>query len=77
MIMETILSHVADTLGLERRRVQEVNLLASGDPLACGNVIDDCTVQRCWSSLMTECGYEGKRSAVESFNRFIKCLYSW
>ena len=70
IIMEHILSCIADSLGLEKMHVQEMNLLENGDHLACGDIINDCTIRRCWDTLKTEYGYEKKKNEVKEYNRW-------
>lgn len=68
MIMETIITRIADTLGLDTNRVQEANLLKDGDKLLYGLEVEDCTIRRCWSTLKEKCDFEGKKKAIQKFN---------
>ena len=73
VIIETILSHIADNLGLPRDQVQELNLLKDGDHLAAHkDIVDNCSIKRCWDTLKTDCDYEMKKKTVETYNRCIK-----
>ena len=70
VIMETILSHVADHLGLNKEDVQELNLMKDGDLfVGLNEIASDCSIRRCWSSLLNESKFEEKKAAVEEFNR--------
>lgn len=68
IIMETILSHVADNLGLEKYTVQEINLMDTGDHFASGDIID-YSIKRCWTAIKNEYDFERKKRDVESFNK--------
>lgn len=69
MIMENVISHVADTLGVEANVIQERNLLRDGDTLLYGYKMEDCTIRRCWDTLKEKSEFDKKMAAVKEFNR--------
>ena len=69
MIMETIISHVADTLGVDKTIIQERNLLRDGEELVYGVIVEDCTIWRCWTTLLEKCDYHQRKKEVETFNK--------
>ena len=69
MMTENVLLHIADTLGVERALVQELNLLRDGDKLVYGVTVEDCTIRRCWNTLKDICGYEKRKNDVAKFNK--------
>ena len=69
LMMENIISQIADTLGLETEKVRELNLLHDGDRLVYGLILEDCTIQRCWTTLIEQCDYQNRRKEVEEFNK--------
>ena len=69
MIMETIISHVADTLGVDKTIIQEKNLLRDGKELVYGVIVEDCTIRRCWTTLLEKCDYHQRKKEVETFNK--------
>ncbi len=81
LITEHIISHIADSLDIDRIQVQEANLLQDGDKLVYGLEIENCNIKRCWSTLKEKCQYAKKKSIVEEFNKKVllkivrQCLY--
>lgn len=71
MIVETIISSIADTLGMEITQVQEANLMKDGDMMILGHKLEDCTIKRCWNTLKEKCEYEKKKDSVQEFNRWV------
>lgn len=68
-IMESIISHIADELGIKSSKVQEINFFKNGQKFVNGVTVHDCTIQRCWETLLGKCSYEKRRKEVEEFNR--------
>ena len=68
-ILDSILSQIADRLGMEMACVQEINLLKDGDLLVYGRKVEDCTIRRCWGTLKEKCQYERKKEEVQEFNK--------
>ena len=69
MIMETIMCHIADVLGMDKTIVQEVNFVKDGDQLVFGTTVENCTIQKCWSTLLDQCKYVERRKAIGEFNK--------
>ena len=69
LILESILDHVADSLGLEKMLVQELNFLKDGDYFVYREKVEKCTIRRCWSTLKEKCEYEKRKVEVDEFNR--------
>ena len=69
LMMENIISQIADTLGLETEKVRELNLLHDGDRLVYGLILEDCTIRRCWTTLIEQCDYQNRRKEIEVFNK--------
>ena len=67
--MENILSHVADSLGIDRDIVQELNLLSDGDAMAYDVELKGCNVRRCWKTIKEKCQYEKQKKEVNDYNR--------
>ena len=67
-IMDNVLARVAETLDVEKARVQEINLLKDGDQFVYGKKVEDCTIRRCWDTLKEECQYEKKKEEIQRFN---------
>ena len=71
LIHDSIISHVADYLGINKDQVQETNLLQDGDKLVYGLEMKDCNVKKCWSTLKDKCQFTKKMSIVEEFNKLV------
>lgn len=69
MMMETVLSDVADTLNVDKMKIQELNFLEDGQEFAYGMKVENCTIQRCLDCLLAKCQYSEKKKEIEEFNK--------
>ena len=69
LLMETIMSHVADTLKVGKAKIQELNFVKDGQEFLGGMKVENCTLSRCWTTLLEKCSYNEKRKEIEEFNK--------
>ncbi len=71
LIVESVLSHVADSLDIDVNLVRETNLSSDGDTMMYGEILEDCTIRRCWNTLKEKCQYEKLKKEVNDYNRLL------
>lgn len=69
LMMEAIMSHVADTLDMEKDMIQEMNFLSNGQKFVNGLTVENCTIKQCWTSLLEKCNYYKRKEEVKTFNK--------
>ncbi|XP_045109509.1 xanthine dehydrogenase/oxidase-like isoform X2 [Portunus trituberculatus] len=65
---EDIMEHVAQYLHLDPRVVRERNFYKTGDTTHFGQVIERCTLSRCWKDVLDQSDYSTLRANVQKFN---------
>lgn len=65
---EDIMEHVAQHLHLDPKLVRERNLYKTGDTTHFGQVIERCTLNRCWEEVLDQSNYDTLRTNVQKFN---------
>lgn len=65
---ESIVEHVATSLGLPLNVVQERNFLANGLTTITGQEITNCTLQNVWSKAMSRSFFQQRYQQITSFN---------
>ncbi|KAK8381248.1 hypothetical protein O3P69_008249 [Scylla paramamosain] len=65
---EDIMERVAQHLHMDPKVVREKNLYKSGDTTHFGQVIERCTVSRCWEEVLDQSDYSTLRANVQKFN---------
>ncbi|XP_055891066.1 xanthine dehydrogenase/oxidase-like isoform X3 [Biomphalaria glabrata] len=68
-LLENILDHVAVELGIEPEVVRKQNLYNQGDTTAFGQLIEQCSLQDCWTECQKLSQYNTRKQEVEEFNR--------
>lgn len=72
-ICETIMDHIASTLGLDPQLVRYQNLYQKRGQLTPFNMImEDCSIRNMWESLLLKVNLESRRNDIESFNKLYK-----
>lgn len=69
MIMETIVSHVSDTLNMEKVKIQELNFLKNGQEFVYGMKVKNSTIQRCMTALLEKSSYYQRKREIDEFNK--------
>ncbi|KAG7154629.1 Xanthine dehydrogenase/oxidase-like 2 [Homarus americanus] len=69
MFTEDIVSRIAAFLNLDYVQVAEQNLYESGDVTHFNQVMENCTVRRCWEEVLTQSKYHPRTAAVHQFNK--------
>ncbi len=67
MIIEQVVCHVADKVGVAPETVRELNLYRDGDCTPWGQVQEVCPVRRCWERLQGV--LQERTTAAEQFNK--------
>lgn len=69
MVCESIVTNVANYLEMDPLIVRSLNLYREGDRTHYNQILDHCTLDRCWSECRISSRLDERRSAIESFNR--------
>ncbi|XP_059141271.1 xanthine dehydrogenase-like, partial [Physella acuta] len=68
-IMESIMDHVATTLGMDPVLIREINFYKQGDQVAYGQVIEKSHLLDCWGECKIFSNYDELKTNVEKFNK--------
>ncbi|XP_071454952.1 xanthine dehydrogenase isoform X2 [Hetaerina americana] len=66
---ENMISDISALLNVDPAQVRESNLYEEGDRTHYNQVLEHCTLKRCWSECMQRSDYEKRRLDVNSFNK--------
>ncbi|XP_014214847.1 xanthine dehydrogenase-like [Copidosoma floridanum] len=66
---ENIIRHVADYLGRDVTKIAEMNLYREGDTTHYNQILDHCTLRRCWSECLALADHEERVKQVAEFNK--------
>uniref|UniRef100_A0A182F4M3 Xanthine dehydrogenase n=1 Tax=Anopheles albimanus TaxID=7167 RepID=A0A182F4M3_ANOAL len=69
MAAETMLRHVARTLGRDYVELVELNLYKEGDVTHYNQKVEGCNVGKCWDEVLHTAKFQERREAVEQFNK--------
>ncbi|KAF2368635.1 Aldehyde oxidase/xanthine dehydrogenase molybdopterin binding [Trinorchestia longiramus] len=73
-VREDMMARVAAFLGLDAAQVREVNLYKEGDRTHFGQVLESCTVRRCWHDVKKQALYTHRKELVDQFNRSVSLI---
>lgn len=68
-VVESVVSELAQALGLPAEEIRRRNMYAAGDLTHYGQRLTDWRVPRLWDALQEEAGWRTRRDAVDDFNR--------
>ncbi|CAH1406870.1 unnamed protein product [Nezara viridula] len=68
-IGETMMTHIAETLGKDVDAVREINLYKEGDLTHFNQELTYCNVRRCWEQCYEDFSYKARKEEAEKFNR--------
>jgi xanthine dehydrogenase/oxidase len=68
-IMESIMEHVAKSLGKSPEDVRVVNLYQEGQVTPYKQPLTFCNISSLWSQLIESCDFETRKTDVEAFNK--------
>lgn len=68
MIMEQVMSRVANHLELPPDEIREMNMYSEGDLTPYDAVLSNCTIRKCWSQLKETSSFTSRKDAVKEFN---------
>lgn len=69
MFTENIFDQISDKINMDPVRLREINMYKEGDQTHYGQVLEYCTVPRCWSECKESSDYSRRRLEVEAFNK--------
>lgn len=69
MVAESWMTNVAQSLGRPAEEVRRLNLYMEGESTPFNQILDQCTLDRCWDECLARSGYEQRRAAIELYNR--------
>jgi xanthine dehydrogenase large subunit len=68
-VFEAALYKAADAMGVDYRRLQELNLMKEGDTFYYGQTIENSTIQRCWQETISKYDVDSIEKRVNEFNK--------
>ena len=68
LVVENFMDQAAIQLGMDPIELREKNLYKTGDRTYFSQVLDHCTIQRCWEECKEQSQFEAQKKAVQSFN---------
>ena len=68
MIIEQVMSQVANHLELPQDEIREMNMYREGDLTPYDAVLSNCTIRKCWSQLKETSSFSSRKDAVKKFN---------
>ncbi|KAK8737718.1 hypothetical protein OTU49_004207 [Cherax quadricarinatus] len=69
LFAEDIVSRVAAFLKVDPTQVREKNLYENGDSTHCRQVLERCTLKRCWQEVKHQSSFHTRTARVHQFNR--------
>lgn len=69
MFCENVMDQVAQKLGMDRVELRTKNMYKEGDATHYNQVLEYCTLNRCWEECLQNSKYEERLKEVERFNR--------
>src|ERR1035437_2264770 len=67
-VMEAALYKAYEVMGIEYRKLQELNLMTEGDTFYYGQSIENCTIQKCWNETIRKYNVDSIQKRVDEFN---------
>ena len=68
-VLEAALYKAAEAMGMEYRKLQELNLMKEGDEFYYGQTIENSTIQKCWQETINKYDVDSIQKRVEEFNK--------
>ncbi|KAK7085090.1 hypothetical protein SK128_008316 [Halocaridina rubra] len=69
LFAEDVMTRIAAFLKIDPNMVREKNLYASGDKTHYNQLLERCTIRRCWDEVLQQADYDTRKGTVEKFNR--------
>lgn len=74
---ENMLRDVAEKLGRNIEEVMQLNLYRENLTTHYNQVLEHCTLQRCWDECVEKSNFVERKKAIENFNKYVfTCLLS-
>ena len=67
-VMEAALYKASEVMGIEYRKLQELNLMTEGVTFYYGQTIENSTIQKCWDETIRKYDVDSIQKRVEEFN---------
>ncbi|KAK6188057.1 hypothetical protein SNE40_004321 [Patella caerulea] len=68
-VTETIMTHIAELLDQCPMKIRDINMYEEeGSKTPYGQILDNCTIKRCWNECLTQAEYEKRQSDISNFN---------
>ncbi|KAK7065266.1 hypothetical protein SK128_021569 [Halocaridina rubra] len=68
-ICEDIITRLSAFLKMDTNVVREKNMYMTGDKTHYNQIIERCTVRRCWDEVLEQADYTSRKSAADKFNK--------
>ncbi|CAL8083327.1 unnamed protein product [Orchesella dallaii] len=66
--IESILDRIAAHLGKEPAEIRQINMYQEGDMTPYGQILENCTLERCWEECLEMSQYFDRKRSAEFFN---------
>ncbi|XP_046388161.1 xanthine dehydrogenase [Ischnura elegans] len=66
---ESMITDMGAFMNVDPAKIREMNLYQEGDKTHYNQVLEHCTLKRCWSECMERSAYEQRRKELNDFNR--------
>ncbi|KAL1490731.1 hypothetical protein ABEB36_013379 [Hypothenemus hampei] len=68
-VAENIIQDIADYLKIDRVQVSEINLYQTGCSTPYNQILENCSINKCWNECINTSQFYMRRSQVEEYNR--------
>ncbi len=68
-VIESAIAHIADKLGIDKKVIQEKNLLKEGDSFSYGQIATQVEARNSWQTAITKFELDKIKKAVQKFNQ--------
>ncbi|XP_058793018.1 xanthine dehydrogenase-like [Phymastichus coffea] len=66
---ETIIRHIAEYLHKDTVKISELNLYKEGDVTHYNQILENCTLQRCWKECLAFSNYQNRLQDIQKYNQ--------
>ena len=70
-VCEMMMSHVAEHVGMPLSKIQEMHLLQPWHETTWGEVLENCTGQKCWDECLEKSDFYKRQQEVQKFNKYV------
>ena len=68
-VIESAIAHIADKLGIDKKEIQEKNLLKEGDTFSYGQIATQVKARNSWKTVVTKFELDKIKATIQKFNQ--------